>query len=212
MSHSIGIDELERIIAEMEPAEVEARYGGRLEPEAKAYFDAYCATCKDLDNLNGMLEALAPPVPQVRPKARLIPFHRRVVSLPIWSLPLTAAALLCLGLLLPQKDSPVPLEPQVQGAQEDSPVPYEPLVQRAPAETPKQNARISDAFFERGKAFMSKGNHDAAWEDFSAAFSYLPDRSSIQRKSILEEMQIVAEQMKDQGKQTWVKDLLSPKE
>lgn len=182
----IGKDELERIIREMEPAEVEARYGAQLDPEARAFFDGFLETCARLDSLSNDMAMGMPPVPDVVRTAKVIPFYQRKVSLPAWSLPLAVAACLTLGFILPGS-----MPPSDSGLT---------ITRNESVDTPQQDARISDAFFERGQYFQGKGRHEMAWKDFRVAYDFLPEKNSHQRGVIVEELRIVAEQLKDQSR------------
>lgn len=190
--------ELEQLLLEMEPQEVSDQYGARFDDQARAFFESFQSVCQDLDSLSENYLALVPTMPQV-PRPELVqPLFRRKVSLPVWSLPLAAAALFCLGFILAggnfdEKESKF----------------RESLVAQRQLAIPlsEQDSRLADAFLARAQAFQDRREFDRAWNDYNQVLRLLPN-PSVQRDMVLSDMRILAEEQDDAAKLKALDDLV----
>lgn len=192
----MGVDELERLLGKLEPEEIEARYGAQLDPEARASFDAFKRTCEKLNLLADHVALSVPPMPAPRRQRPLLTLLRRPLPMPAWSMPLAAAAMVCLGLLVPR-----PTEAPEQPQEQRTPAP-ELVTVRAEAvpDTVIETARIADAFVARAQVLQERREFALAWNDYLSALALVPSDGTPQRDRLLEELQIIAESLKDQTK------------
>ncbi len=192
----MGVDELERLLGQLEPEELEARYGSQLDPEAQAAFAAFKRTCAQLNQLADHVAATVPPMPVPRRSKPLLRLLGQPLSLPAWSVPLAAAAMVCLGLLLPRA-TPAPALPQPH----QTVVPELATVRADQVpDTAIETARIADAFVARAKVLQERREFALAWNDYLSALALAPADGTPQRDRLLEELQIIAESLKDQDK------------
>lgn len=199
----MGVEDLERLLGKMEPEEIEARYGAALDPEARAAFDAFKRTCEQLDQLADHVAAQVPPMPQLRRRPSWARALQKPFAMPAWSVPLAAAAMVCLGLLLPREGA-------VPAQAKQGPVAMPELAQvRAEIvpETTVETARIADAFVARAQVLQERREFALAWNDYLSALALVPTDGTPQRDRLLEELQIVAESLNDTEKLEQVKSL-----
>ena len=203
MKGPINTERLERLFNEMEPEEIRVLHGDQLDDEARQLFEQYQKVADGLDSLAQDYSALAPAVPEVSSGARVVSISRwrRGVTLPTWALPLAAAAMLCLGFLVPRPQQPMEVE-QLPQSQETLPftddLSLEQLLDRVRSvkierEINEFDRKIADGYLARALHYYDQSDEDGyrkALLDLEKAHQLNP-----KNKSILEYMAICSDSL-----------------
>lgn len=189
MKSPITKQALEQLLDE-QPPEIVAQYVADFDDEARAHYEAFQLLVADLDRLPQDMEALTAP-PAFNPEhANVVAFPQRRIGVPMWAMPLAAAALITLGFFIP-RSQPADLAPLDNTRS---------VVQPSTTEHSgfaSHDMAIASSLMNRAMKFQETREFERAWGDYRKALDYLPIDAIGDREMLKEQLKILAEEMKD---------------